>query len=61
MEGTDRKLILEGVPRPTYGKYSCPFPGCVASVMEYLGEPVDSGYLMAVSAGHCAEGQSSRG
>lgn len=49
MSSVDRKCILQGVPRPGYHQYSCPFPGCMAAVMEYLGEPVDYEYLMAVS------------
>jgi hypothetical protein len=49
MNSVDRKCILQSVARPGYHKYSCPFPGCVAAVMEYLGEPIDYEYLMAVS------------
>lgn len=49
MRSSDGPKILEGVPKPEYRKYSCPFPGCVASVMEYLGEDADYGLFMALS------------
>lgn len=44
--GTFGRAVLEGAPRIGYGVHSCPFPGSLCAVLEYLGDPVDYDYLM---------------
>lgn len=48
-QGQPDRLVLEGVPRIGYDIHTCPFPGSLYSVLQYLGEPRDYDYLMAVS------------
>jgi AraC-like DNA-binding protein len=42
-------MILYGVPKVAYGIYGCtPYPICLKSVFNYLGEDVDYDYIMAM-------------
>ncbi len=43
--------VLEGVPRIGFDLYQCPFPGCLTSCLEYMGDKHSYEYLMAVSGG----------
>jgi len=43
------QLILQGVPRIGFDFHLCPFPGSLYSILEYIGDPCDYDYLMAVT------------
>jgi hypothetical protein len=43
------KLILPDVPRIGFDKHICPFPGSLHACLEYIGDPCDYDYLMAVT------------
>jgi hypothetical protein len=43
------KLILNDVPRIGFDNHVCPFPGSLFACLEYIGDPCDYDYLMAVT------------
>lgn len=48
-EDPPSQFVIEGVPRVGYDVRLCPFPGSLCSCMEFLKDPCDYDYVMAVT------------